>query len=309
MKILITGGTGFIGRQLVQALGQDNQLTLLTRSAGKAHLEKEGQHKLIGNLSALSSLDGYDAVINLAGEPIADKRWTLAQKQQICHSRWGITEQLSQLIIASKQPPSVFISGSAIGIYGHHDKNAPIDEDFSLAHFSETGQEEKFAHSVCSRWEELAFNADTHTRVCIIRIGIVLGLTGGALKKMLVPFKLGGGGTIGSGTQGMSWVHQQDLISIILFLLNNPECQGIYNATAPHPVSNKEFTLALGQALHRPTILPVPAPMLSLMLGELSELLLEGQYVYPKRLLEAGFQFHYTELEDALAALFSKQAA
>ncbi len=305
MKILITGGTGFIGRQLVNALSPNNELTLLTRSAGKAHLKLGKQHKLLGNLSALNSLDTFDAVINLAGEPIADKRWTLAHKQVICHSRWDITARLSQLFKASQHPPSVFISGSAIGIYGAHDKNQPIDEQFNLVHFHDTDNKEKFTHSVCSRWEELALEAEPFTRVCIIRIGIVLGLSGGAIKKMLLPFKLGLGGVIGSGEQGMSWIHQQDLIGLILYLLDNPQCQGIYNATAPNPVSNKEFTKSLGQAVHRPTFLPTPTTMLNIALGELSELLTEGQYIYPKRLQEAGYQFKYPYLDMAFSELFN----
>ncbi len=305
MKILITGGTGFIGRQLVNALSPDNELTLLTRSAGKAHLELGNHHKLLGNLGALNSLDAYDTVINLAGEPIADKRWTLSHKQIICHSRWDITARLSQLFKASSNPPSVFISGSAIGIYGDHNKNQAIDEQFNLAHFHDTDDKEKFPHSVCSRWEELALEAEPYTRVCIIRIGIVLGLSGGAIKKMLLPFKLGLGGVIGSGEQGMSWIHQQDLISLILFLLNNPQCRGIYNATAPNPVSNRQFTESLGKALHRPTLLPTPSTMLNIALGELSELLIEGQYVYPKRLQEAGYSFKYPELDMAFDELFN----
>ncbi|MCG9696316.1 TIGR01777 family oxidoreductase [Shewanella sp. Isolate11] len=306
MKILITGGTGFIGRQLVKALSPANELTLLTRSAGKAHLELGQQHKLLGNLSALNSLDAFDAVINLAGEPIADKRWSLAHKQVICYSRWDITARLSQLFKASKNPPSVFISGSAIGIYGNHDSQTPLDEHFNLAHFHDTDDKEKFPHSVCSRWEELALEAEPYTRVCIIRIGLVLGLNGGAMKKMLLPFKLGVGGIVGSGEQGMSWVHQQDLIQIILFLLENTQCQGIYNATAPHPVSNKKFTQSLGKVLNRPTLLPIPASVLSIALGELSELLLEGQYVYPKRLQAAGYQFKFTDLDNAFNELFNR---
>lgn len=306
MKILITGGTGFIGRQLVNALSADNDITILTRSAGKAHLELGRQHRLLGNLSALSSLDGFDAVINLAGEPIADKRWTLEQKQKICHSRWDITARLSQLFNASQHPPSVFISGSAIGIYGNHDDHTLIDETFDLAQHNDASHTD-FAHRVCTRWEALALEAANSTRVCIVRIGLVLGLNGGALKKMLLPFKMGGGGIIGSGKQGMSWIHQADLVGLILFLLHNDKCSGIFNGTAPNPVSNKDFTKALGKALHRPTFLPMPAMALNIALGELSQLLLEGQYVYPNRALEAGYQFTYPQLSEALAALMQNQ--
>ncbi|TVP15335.1 TIGR01777 family oxidoreductase [Shewanella sp. KCT] len=304
MRILITGGTGFIGKALVKALEGEHQLTLLTRSAGKAHLTLGNQHKLLGNLGALANLDGFDAVINLAGEPIADKRWSLEVKQKICDSRWDTTARLAKLFEASKTPPKVFISGSAIGIYGDHDKQVHLDESFDLAHFKDTGREEKFPHSVCAKWEELALQCQGLTRVCVIRIGLVLGLNGGALKKMLLPFKLGAGGVVGSGKQGMSWIHREDLIAIILFLLNNEQCQGIYNATAPNPVSNREFTNSLGTALSRPTLLPMPASVLSLALGEMSQLLLEGQYVYPDRLTQAGFSFHYTHLDDALTNLF-----
>ena len=304
MRILITGGTGFIGKALVKALETEHELTLLTRSAGKAHLTIGKQHKLLGNLGALSSLDGFDAVINLAGEPIADKRWSLEQKQKICDSRWDITSRLAKLIAASKTPPKVFISGSAIGIYGDHDRQVHLDESFDLAHFKDTGKDEKFPHSVCAKWEELAIECQGLTRVCIIRIGLVLGLNGGALKKMLLPFKLGAGGVVGSGQQGMSWIHRDDLIAIILFLLNNEQCQGIYNATAPNPVSNREFTNALGTALSRPTLVPMPGLLLNLALGEMSQLLLEGQYVYPDKLTQAGFSFRFPHLNEALSNLF-----
>ncbi|GIU46302.1 epimerase [Shewanella colwelliana] len=306
MKILITGGTGFIGKQLVQVLSADNELTLLTRSAGKAHLELGNHHRFLGNLGALTSLDGFDVVINLAGEPIADKRWSLEQKQKICDSRWDITARLTDLFHASENPPHLFISGSAIGIYGDNAQSEPVDESFNLAHFDNTDANEMFPHSVCSRWEELALAAADKTRVCIIRIGLVLGCEGGALKKMLLPFKLGGGGIIGSGEQGMSWIHQQDLISMIIHLMTHPECQGIYNGTAPAPVSNKQFTQSLGQALHRPTFLPMPASVLNIALGEMSQLLTQGQYVYPKRILASGFEFSYPTLDEALAGLLQR---
>ncbi|WP_428611795.1 TIGR01777 family oxidoreductase [Shewanella sp.] len=304
MRILITGGTGFIGKALVKALETEHELTLLTRSAGKAHLALGNQHKLLGNLGALSNLDGFDAVINLAGEPIADKRWSLEQKQKICDSRWDITSRLAKLFEASKTPPKVFISGSAIGIYGDHDKQVHLNESFDLAHFKDTGNDEKFPHSVCAKWEELALECQGITRVCVIRIGLVLGLNGGALKKMLLPFKLGAGGVVGSGQQGMSWIHRDDLVALILFLLSHSECEGIYNATAPNPVSNREFTNALGTALSRPTLIPMPGVVLNLALGEMSQLLLEGQYVYPDRLTQAGFSFRFTHLNEALSNLF-----
>ncbi|QYJ80056.1 TIGR01777 family oxidoreductase [Shewanella acanthi] len=290
MKILITGASGFIGSRLVEALNENHELTLLTRQPGKTRQQLGGQHHYLASLDGLEDLNDIDAVINLAGEPIVAKRWSEQQKQRICESRWNITAKLSQLILASNRAPRVFISGSAIGYYGRQGQDH-IDESASFHN--------EFSHEVCQKWEQLALDSALNTRVCIVRTGIVLG-QGGALAKMLPPFKLGAGGPIGDGKQGMSWIHIKDMVRLIEYLLTHETCQGIFNATAPNPVSNAEFSKTLGKVLHRPAVLPAPAFALKLMLGEMAELLIEGQYVLPKRALDAGFNFEFTELETAL---------
>ncbi|WP_028775191.1 TIGR01777 family oxidoreductase [Shewanella waksmanii] len=296
MHILITGGTGFIGQQLIKQLSA-HQLTIVTRSMVNAQKTLGHQHQYLNNLGALTDLDRFDAVINLAGEPIA-QRWSFANKQKICASRWDLTARLSELFNQSSHPPKHFISASAIGIYGNGDE--AVDEQTSLCSFAETGADEQFAHSVCARWEELALSAQDSTRVAIIRIGLVLGKNGGALAKMLPAFKLGLGGKIASGSQGMSWIHIDDLIALILYLLDNEQCQGIYNGTAPNPVDNATFTQQLGKTLSRPTLFPAPEKLLTIALGEMAELLTQGQFVKPTRTQAAGFEFQYPQLGPAL---------
>ncbi|MCL1051439.1 TIGR01777 family oxidoreductase [Shewanella abyssi] len=299
MNILITGASGFIGTQLVKRLSH-HQLTLLTRHPEHTAKHLGAHHHYLCSLDGLTNLDSFDAVINLAGEPIAAKRWSKAQKQAICHSRWSITANLAQLNSASDNPPATFISASAVGYYGSQGSQH-IDETCQLSPESKA----EFTHQVCQRWEQEAQKAASPaTRVCIIRIGLVLGAQGGALAKMLPAFKLGLGGPIASGQQGMSWIHLNDLISLFEFLLINPHTSGIYNGCAPTPVSNKEFTKALGAALNRPACIPVPAFGLKLALGEMSTLLIDGQYVLPKRTLEDGFEFKYSTIDSALNALF-----
>ncbi|WP_341501581.1 TIGR01777 family oxidoreductase [Gallaecimonas sp. GXIMD4217] len=290
-KLLITGGTGFIGQALIPTLC-DWDITVLSRSREKTRSLFGESVAWVGNVPELS---GFDAVINLAGEPIADKRWTKVRKQRICQSRWQLTEELVQAIARAEQPPRVLISGSAIGYYGAQPSTTSITEEFTQPH-------DEFAHRLCERWEALAKEAMPHCRVCLLRTGLVLDQGGGALKKMLPAFRLGLGGRIGDGEQIMSWIHRDDMVAIIRFLLEHDELSGAFNCTAPFPVSNQAFAKALGHALHRPALLPVPAPALRLMLGEMSELLLTGQKVIPARLLAAGFQHRYPRIEEALQA-------
>jgi len=307
MNILITGASGFIGHQLVRSLESRHQLSLLSRHPARARETLGGQHQYLTSLEHLTDLNEYDAIINLAGEPIAGKRWSKDQKQQICDSRWNITARLSELINRSNTPPSVFISASAIGRYGQQGSD-PIDERYFDEPLSTQRSNIEFTQTVCRKWEDLALNAKSdHTRVCIVAIGLVLGLSGGALPKMLPAFKLGLGGPIASGKQGMSWIHQQDLISLFGYLLEHGECSGVYNATSPHPVSNKDFSTHLGTALSRPAIIPMPSFVLNIALGEMAELLTQGQYVLPTRTLDAGFIFQYTRLADALAEILAGQ--
>jgi uncharacterized protein (TIGR01777 family) len=294
MNILITGATGFVGKHLVAKL-TEHKLTVLSRDINHAAKVLGTHHTFIEDISQLSHLDNFDAVINLAGEPIVAKRWTKNQKIRICHSRWDITQNLSQLIASSQHPPKTFISASAIGYYGRQGQE-PVDEHSQF--------HDEFSHQICQKWEQLALEADSSTtRVCIPRIGIVLGKNGGALSKMLPPFKLGLGGPIGKGKQGMSWIHQDDLVALIIWMLTTPTTRGIYNATAPNPVSNAEFSSALGKALNRPAKIIAPPLALRLAMGEMSELLTEGQYVQPTRALSEGFTFKFTDVNSALAAI------
>jgi len=307
MNILITGASGFIGHQLVRALESKHQLSLLSRHPAQARDKLGSQHQYLASLDHLTELDNFDAVINLAGEPIAGKRWSEEQKQLICDSRWNITARLSKLIARSKNPPWAFISASAIGRYGQQGP-IPIDESYFDEPKSNQSGDIEFTQTVCLKWEDLALSAKSDdTRVCIVAIGLVLGLGGGALPKMLPAFKLGLGGPIASGEQGMSWIHQQDLISLFVYLLEHGECSGVYNATSPNPVSNKDFTTRLGTALSRPAIIPMPSFVLNLALGEMAELLTQGQYVIPKRALDAGFTFQYPKLDEALTEIFATE--
>ncbi|MBR9729247.1 TIGR01777 family oxidoreductase [Shewanella intestini] len=296
MKILITGATGFVGHQLVNAL-TEHQLLILSRNPKQAQAKLGAQHQYIDSIFALENLNDIDAVINLAGEPIVGKRWTHEQKQLICDSRWNITSAISQLIKRSEQPPHTFISASAIGYYGRQDDNQ-LTED-SPPH-------DEFSHRVCHEWEQLALQAASDkTRVCVTRIGIILGKNGGALAKMLLPFKLGLGGPIGSGKQGFSWIHMSDMVGLLLFLLQHKTASGIFNATAPTPVSQAEFAKKLGHSLHRPTFIPTPTFALRAAMGEMSDLLTHGQFVIPTHALSAGYKFKQPDLLDALKDVVS----
>ena len=293
MRILITGATGFIGQHLLAALGKSHAITLLSRDTVRAQrlLHSSAYHYL--TLNELDSLDGFDAIINLAGEPIANKRWSSAQKQRICESRWHLTEALLERLRHCCNPPRIWLNASAIGFYGRQE-NQPLTEDDTCVH-------PEFSHEVCRRWEELALEAgDYGCRVCIVRIGVVLGAEGGALAKMLPAYRLGLGGPLGDGQQYLSWIALTDLVAVFLFLLEHEHCHGIYNATSPHAVPQQEFSRLLAQALHRPHWLRTPAWVLRLLLGEMADLLLYGQNVVPQRLLEAGFQFQYPKLSSAL---------
>ncbi|SIQ54897.1 hypothetical protein SAMN05880558_10416 [Aeromonas sp. RU39B] len=298
MKILITGATGFIGRKLVARLLPHHSLIILSRRPERARALLGSAPEFIENLDHLDDLDGIDAVINLAGEPIAAGRWSEERKNLLCESRWLLTEQLADLIKLSSQPPAVMISASAVGWYGRQGTSR-LDESWNRPH-------NEFTHQLCQRWESLALEADSsQTRVCLLRIGIVLGEGGGALPRMLPPYRLGLGGPMGSGEQMMSWIHVDDLLNIILYLLTHADCRGVFNGTAPNPVSNREFSRTLAHTLNRPHLFFVPAPLLRLVMGEASDLLLTGQAVMPARLLEAGFHFQYPDLQDALNDLLT----
>ncbi|WP_250655221.1 TIGR01777 family oxidoreductase [Alkalimarinus coralli] len=296
MKLLVTGGTGLIGSRFIQTFPQ-HQYTVLSRSPERAKTRLPNSTKVIGGLSDIDNLDSFGGVINLAGEPIVDKRWTDKQKHIICESRWDITRQLVDKFRLSSNPPAFFVSGSAIGVYSDHG-DAIITEQ-------STSTQADFATSVCERWESIAKEAEPYTRVVLLRTGIVLDAKGGALAKMLPPFKLCLGGRIGDGRQYMSWIHINDMVSAIEFLINNQHCSGPFNMVATEPVPNQQFTKALASALNRIAVLPVPKFALKLLLGESSELLLGSQRVKPDKLLSSGFQFKFPSLNAALGDLFN----
>lgn len=295
MQIFITGGTGLIGRQLIRRLSPQYHFTVLTRSADKARklLPESDGISFIEKLNSLDNFNHFDAIINLAGEPIADKRWTSQQKYQICQSRWQLTTALVSKINASNTPPHTFISGSAIGYYGRQGDKVVTETNTTPHH--------EFTHEVCQRWEQIAETVQQTCRVCLLRTGVVLAGEGGALAKMRLPFKLGLGGPIGSGEQYMSWIHLDDMVSAIEFLLHHPECSGPYNLTAPEPVTNRQFVKALGNALGRPAILPMPGFALKLLMGEAADMVLTGQRVIPQKLQDAGFTFQFSSIQSAFA--------
>lgn len=297
MKYLVTGATGFIGRQLVKELLEENtEVFVLTRNKKVCNRIFENKVKAISTLAEVSSTEKIDCIINLAGEPIANKRWSKAQKQKLLYSRLETTKNLIKLISKLEIKPECLISASAIGYYGSQGDQI-LDEDSNPA--------EEFTHQLCAAWEAEALQAKTHgVRVCITRLGVVLGKNGGALQKMLPAFNLGLGGKLGSGKQYFSWVSLDDATSAIRYLTKNQWCQGVYNLTSPNPVTNAEFTNSLGKALNRPTKLPMPTLVIKILLGEMGDrLLLNGQRVYPKNLLQSGFTFKFDNLNSALESI------
>ncbi|VEB96134.1 Epimerase family protein SA0724 [Cedecea lapagei] len=293
MEILVTGGSGLIGRHLVTRLLElGHQVSVITRSPEKARKGLDKRVALLKGFEGLQNLDAFDAVINLAGEPIADKRWTEEQKQRLCQSRWQTTERLVELFKASQQPPKTFISGSATGYYG--DLGEVVVTEDEPPH-------NEFTHKLCARWEQIACGAQSEaTRVCLLRTGVVLAPKGGILAKMLPLFRLGLGGPIGNGRQYLAWIHIDDMVNGILWLLDN-DLRGPFNMVAPYPVRNEQFSHALGHALKRPAIFRAPATAIRLLMGESSVLVLGGQRALPKRLEESGFGFRWFDLDEALA--------
>lgn len=298
MKILMTGATGLIGRGLCRTLTDEGHTVVgLSRSPEKAKglavaqmLEWEPQ----SGPPPQKAFEGVEAIIHLAGEPIAARRWTDEQKKRIRDSRIVSTRNLVSGIRSLKSPPAAFISGSAIGFYGDRG-------DEKLYEDSAPGR--GFMSEVCQAWESEAEAANKlGIRVALVRTGVVLSKEGGALQKMLTPFKFGLGGPIGSGRQWFSWIHIDDTIGIFHYALLKP-VSGPVNATAPEPVTNAEFTKELGRALHRPAFLPVPKFGLQAVMGEMSEVLLGSQRVFPKAVMEAGYKFSHTKLDAALADL------
>ncbi|MFN3690111.1 MAG: TIGR01777 family oxidoreductase [Fimbriimonadales bacterium] len=302
MRILIAGGTGFIGKAMVRAWATQHTLIVLTRTPDKAPLP-DGVQAVGWDGATLGawtqSLEGVDALINLAGEPIA-QRWTPAVKQRLWDSRVKTTALLAQAIQQATAPPRVMLQASAIGIYDQS-SDTVADED------SPAGS--GFLADLGKAWEAAAQPVQERgVRLCLMRIGVVLGAGGGALERMLTPFKLGVGGPLGSGRQWLSWIHLDDVVGAAAFLLERAELSGAFNFTAPNPVTMHEFAKTLGRVLLRPALLRVPGFALRMMLGEAAEFLLQGSRVVPKRLQGAGYAFRYPTLEAALRNLLAEDS-
>ena len=293
-QLLITGGTGFLGRALVRHwLNAGHQITVLSRDPASCQQLLGNQIQSINNLNLLPAAIHFDAIINLAGSPIFGGWWTAKRKQQMRDSRIGLTHQLLAFVRQLPAKPEVFINGSAIGIYGDQG-DTTITEAFRSTSTD-------FARQLCHDWEQAAEEfTNLGIRVCLIRTGLVLDQEGGLLQNMLPGFKLGLGGRLGNGQQWMAWIHRQDWVAIADRLLNDASLSGAFNATAPQPVTNSEFTRRLAAQLHRPAILHLPAFLLKILLGEMASVLLGSQRVLPQRLLELGFTFRYNDLDSAL---------
>jgi len=284
MNIAITGASGFIGRNLAARLAAEGHST---RSIS------------LRSGIAPDAFAGCDAVVHLAGEPVA-QRWTVSAKKKILDSRVDGTRAVVQAIVETNPPPAILICASGIGYYGSRGDDILTENAAPAA---------DFLGEVVLAWEREALHAEMlGVRVVCPRFGVVLGRDGGALPKMMAPFRLGLGGRIGSGKQWMSWIHIDDLVNLIVFALSNVTLSGAVNAVAPHPVTNAEFTRELARALHRPAIFPVPGFALKLLFGEMASMLLGGQRAIPQAALAAGFQFRYSELGSALAALFGSHS-
>jgi uncharacterized protein (TIGR01777 family) len=297
MKVFITGGTGFVGNTVVEALlARNDEVTILTRAAPSGKTAAHGVNYVQGDPrqsgSWQDSLAGHDGVINLVGASIFC-RWTQAKKRVIRESRIETTRNVVEGLSRHGSEDTVLISASGTGYYGPRQEEG-LGEDEPLGR--------DFLATLSEEWETEAVRAAEYgARVALCRLGVVLGRNGGALKKMAPAFRAGLGSPLGKGEQWFSWIHESDLANIFLFLLDRKDASGPVNCTAPHPVRNREFTKALGRALGRPTFLPaVPGPVLKAGLGEFAQVLLEGQCAVPARLLELGFDFRFPTLGEAL---------
>ena len=299
MRILITGGTGLIGRRLCKALlAEEHELTVLSRNPASVPVKCGAGVKAMASLAEWHPGQTFDAVINLAGEPIVDARWTAQRKQALWESRVVLTGNLVRCIAAAGHKPAVLLSGSAVGYYGN-------GGDLMLDESARAGED--FAAQLCEAWEDAARVAENlNVRVCLMRTGLVLSSEGGMLGRMLLPFKICLGARLGNGKQWMSWVHIDDYVAMVLRLLRDEQTRGPYNMTAPQPVTNAEFTAALAHALHRLAIFVAPAALLKLAMGERASLLLEGQRVLPRKMQAARFRFAFANLADALRDLLGK---
>lgn len=305
MKVVVTGGTGFIGRALCAALvANSHDVVVLSRFSGgtyqgirhaRAQVNRDASGIYRYESQGVAEINGADAVINLAGAGIADARWTPARKALLRESRLSTTHALVDAIRRAAHPPSVFLSGSAIGYYG---------SDFSATFEESSPSGSDFLAQLCADWERAALEADSELcRVVLLRTGLVLANDGGVLAKLKPPFKLFVGGPTGSGLHWTSWIHRDDWIAMVRWAIATPSVRGPLNAVAPGAVTNKDFSSALGRALHRPSALPMPAFALRLMFGELADgALLASQRVVPAKAQSGGFAFNYADVDSAMRA-------
>ena len=317
MDILISGGSGFLGSALSQWLyekrGGEVSITWLSRDNTQSH---PSYINMMSYEELSETLLSFDVVINLAGAGIADKRWSETRKRELFDSRVQPTQSVLDYIDRIEQKPKLLISGSAIGWYGAQG-DKPLDE--SSQHYSKQANpqtfKEDFAHQLCDSWEELAISATKMgVEVVLVRTGVVIHPEGGMLGRLITPFKMGAGGQLGDGQQIMSWISRDDWVRAVAFIIerhlsteahtsqlsNDSKPVSIYNLTSPNAVDNATFTKTLGDWLNRPTIMTMPAPVLKMMFGEMSTLLIDGQKVLPKALLDAGFEFQHPDLAGAL---------
>ena len=300
MNILITGGSGFVGQHLCPVLTRrGHDVTVLTRQPRNAAARLPEGVTLVEDLAAIADDARFDAVINLAGEGIADRRWSAARKQALLDSRVGVTQALGVLFDRLTHTPPLLISGSAVGFYGDAG-NAELTESAPAAR-------RDFTYLLCDAWEQAARDvAKQHgSRLCVLRIGVVLGRGGGMLGRLLPVYRLGLGAQLGDGSQWFSWIHVDDLVALVLRCLDTPAASGVYNAVAPEPVPHGRFHSMLASRCRRPGFMRVPAWPLKLGLGEMSVLLLGGQKVLPRRLMDQGFVFNYPTLDAALEEILS----
>ena len=302
MKALVTGGTGFVGRQLLELLDRPTVLSRDVSRGQRAVGQSAG--RVVGwdpqaGPPPTEAFEGVDVIFHLAGESVAEGRWTSAQKARIRESRVVGTQNLVAGIARAEPRPRVLVSASAVGYYGDRGEE-------ELTEASAPGND--FLAEVCVEWERAARVAEQHgVRVVLARTGIVLG-QGGALAKMLTPFKLGAGGPLGNGRQWMPWIHVADLARLYLHAADTTSIQGPMNAVGPHPVRNSEFTKALGRALHRPAFMPAPYLGLRLVFGEFAKVLFASQRVIPQVAIDTGFHFEYPQIAAAFAEILKRAA-
>jgi len=302
MIIGITGGSGFIGRYLSKALAfRGDSVKIFSRkpSLPTSLKNQKGISLVSGKLPSKNDLENLDVLINLSGEPVMGGRWSQARKEMLSSSRIDYTRELLLNLKETSKPPSTFIAGSAIGFYGMHtDGILGFDESSSPG--------DDFLSRLCVEWEKESLVAESlGIRTCILRTGIVLSPESGALAQMLPPFRAFVGGPIGSGKQIMSWIHIEDMVNSIVFLIDTVTNKGVFNITSPEPVTNEEFSQKLAKAINRPCFMKIPSFAIEALYGEGANVVLLGQKVFPKRLEEAGFYFNFRDLEKCLKSLFN----